>query len=65
LKDEASCTGKDYTNQRKISAPKTLLTACVLQEETSPAVERVSTVNPQEARMDLAVLSHQESRARG
>ena len=65
LKDEASSAGEAYTNQKRVNAPKTLLTTCVLQEERSSAVQRVSSVSQQEARMDLAVLSHLESRVRG
>lgn len=66
LKDETNSAGKDHTNHKRVSALKTLLSTCVLQEQTSPAVERVSSVTQQEACMDMAqsVLSHLESRAR-
>lgn len=63
LKDEASSAGKDTTSQKRVTAPKTLLITCVLQEKTSPAVERVSSITPQESHMGPAVPSHLESRA--
>lgn len=47
-KNEPGSAGKDCNKQKRDSAPKTVFSTCVLQE-TSPLVERVSSVTQQEA----------------